>query len=90
MARDAEGDFISVTRQEAEKISNNDKYHPHRQCLYDTWEIQSSYFLWVGLCSLQRGLGQCVCVSGEDLLGDMQPCKSIKEMLRILRELGVR
>ena len=52
VARDTEGDFISVTRQEAEKISNTDTYHHHRHCLYDRREIQSSYILWVGLCSL--------------------------------------
>ena len=28
--------------------------------------------------------------AGEDLLGDMQPCKSVKEMLQIPRELGMR
>ena len=52
VARDTEGNFISVTRQEAEKFSNIDTYHHPRQCLFDTWETQSSYFLWAGLCSL--------------------------------------
>ena len=65
-----EGNCISETRQEAEKISNIDTYHPHRQCLYDTWEIQSTHFWWVGLCSLQRGLAQC---GMGNLPGNMRP-----------------
>ena len=85
---DMRGHGISnLTRQEAEKKDNIPTHPALMQCMHGTWwSVQGTHSLidWIILACKEAWPEE-----GE-LLGHMGPLKSIEEVQKILRELGIR